>query len=503
MSPSLRWRKRSTAAAVFSEVTVTIASSTSAQVSWFVSPNAQGQVQYGTSPGVYTGATTLETGYLGYHSQTISGLSAGTPVFARVMAITPGPVITYTDEFTFTTEAAPSGAFDAGMTYTSNVAWPTGTGWTAGALSTINSNVNGLIASSGNGADATHHVRHLPAPGAEYPTNAYYNLAGRQHITFELGGTEVSGEPWGHTGGAILSTTANNASSGGDTSRQAVFTAGTGAAGSATFDDIRWHAGTLKGSGINLASSSAGSGNGTEYQFGIGSFGGDNGLVDHMILTDFSGDCIEFQQSTGTNGVASHQSTNWEVRYTQMRRVNRMTLAGQAGKNINIHHCYFADPAYSYIDIEPDAAYHANENWTIDDCVFAGQWNWMQSGGPAGLGFAMPAITLTVPGSAQPSFNGFFRARNNRMDGTLASPNYVSDSRKFITLNAFTRVNVNGEVTITGNTRTSARQNGPIVTINWANTGPITVTGNTGWKTASGAWLSSANSTSVTQSGND
>lgn len=499
-SVSLRWRRRSSAAAAFSGIEVVIASSTSAQVSWFVSPNAQGQVQWGTSPGSYPNATTLEAGLLGYHSQTVSGLSAGVPVFARIMAITPGPVVTYSDEFTFTTEAAPSGAFDSGYTYT-DVPWPTGTGWTAGALSTIRANINALIASSGNGADATHHVRHLPAPGAEYPVDTYIDILGRQHLTFEGGGTEVTSEPWGHAGGAICSTTAVT----GLTSRQAVFTGGTGTAAQVTFEDIRWHCLTIKGSMVNMATASAASSNGTESQYGIGSFGADDGLVDHCRILNLA-DCIEIQQSTGTSGAASHPSTGWEIRYNDLGPVARMVLAQQSGSDIWYHHNYLRDPAYSYFDEEPDAAYQTNADVTFEDSVLAGSWNWQRTGGPEGLGYAMPAMTITVPGSAQPNHNGYLRFRRNRLDGMPSSPNYLSSSRQFLTINAFTRVNVNGEVTIedntTGGTRAANPQPGPIVTIRYAINGPITVTGNTGFKNATGSWLSISNSAAVTQSGN-
>ena len=422
------------------------------------------------------------------------------------MAITPGPVVTNSDEFTFTTEAAPSGAFDSGYTYT-DVPWPTGTGWTAGALSTIRGNINALIASSGDGADDTHHVRHLPAPGAEYPVDTYINIGNRQHLTFEGGGAEGSSEPWGHTGGAICSTT--NVT--GSTSKQAVFTGGTTIELSLpstayTFEDVRWHCMTIKGSMVNMASGSAASSNSTESQYGIGSFAGKDGLVDHCRILNLA-DCIEIQQATGTSGAASQPSLGWEVRYSDLGPVARMVIAQQSGTDIWYHHNVLRDPAYSFFDEEPDAAYHTNQNVTFEDNVLAGMWNWQATGGPPpGVGYAMPAITVTVPGSPQPNHNGYLRFRRNRLDAMLSDQDYASSSRQFITINAFTRVNVNGEVTIEHNTPGGARaanpQPGPIVTIRYAINGPISVTGNTGFKNATGSWLSISNSAAVTQSGN-
>lgn len=65
----------------FSNVTEQDVVTTSARVRWNVSPNAQGEVRYGTVSGTYDFVTTRETGYLGFHSQPLAGLVEGTTYY--------------------------------------------------------------------------------------------------------------------------------------------------------------------------------------------------------------------------------------------------------------------------------------------------------------------------------------------------------------------------------------------------------------------------------------
>jgi len=76
-------------------------------ISWNCDIGAQGQIEYDTNTGVpYASASTLETDYLTYHSQAISGLTAGTLYYYRIKAISATGAVAYSTEDTFTTEVA-------------------------------------------------------------------------------------------------------------------------------------------------------------------------------------------------------------------------------------------------------------------------------------------------------------------------------------------------------------------------------------------------------------
>lgn len=502
MSPALVWSRTTYAPLTFGGITVDDETTTSVDVSWSPSAPAQGQVVYGSTPnGPYPYSTTLETSYLSAHVQTIVNLSAGTTYYGRIWGLTADGRSAYSDEFTFATSSA--SAFDDGMTYTSSTAWPTGTGWTAGALSTIRANINALVASVGSGTDATTHQRHLPAAGAVYPIDTYINLrpggVPLQHVTFEFGGTEATTEPWGHTGGATISTIVTTA---GNTAERQVFTGGAVADSSITYNDIRFHAGTLKGSGVNLATSTAGS-QASEKQHGIGGFGATNVLVDHMVFTDFQGDNIYLAEGRNSNGVASGAwCDGWELRYNQFLRAGRQGLApGQGARNVNIHHNYFADPAYCYIDWEGNYNYQGAENVLIDDNVFGGKWAWMQTGGPDGLGLATPMIFFTNYRSGG-FYSGYIRIRRNRIDGIEASPYYTATTPKFVVKPPWNDVQLRGEVLIEDNVKTSAKRAGPIVILDRTINGPLTVRNNTGFWTGAGSWVQANGSVTPAQSGN-
>jgi hypothetical protein len=66
-------------APVPSNVQASSITSNTAIISWNVSPSSTGQVEYGTTI-AYRGFTTLETHYLSFHRQNVSGLPAGNPV---------------------------------------------------------------------------------------------------------------------------------------------------------------------------------------------------------------------------------------------------------------------------------------------------------------------------------------------------------------------------------------------------------------------------------------
>lgn len=412
------------------------------------------------------------------------GLVAGSDGIVRVRVTDPIP-------------EPPASAFDAGKVYDDSPGvWPTGMGWTAGALSTIAANVNAKVAQHGSGIDEDHPVRHRLTPGAEYPISTCVSLRGLEWVTFELGGTPDMGEEGGHTGGAIVSTT--NVS--GPSALQSLFNGGTSPTW--TFRGIRWHAGTLKGSGRNLASSTAGS-QVSEKQHGIGGFGGRDCLVANMIITDFAGDGIYLSESRGTDATntSGDWCDGWEVRHSRILRCGRQGIApGQGARNLWFHHNWFADPAYSYIDFEGNKSYQGAEDITVEDNVFAGRWAWMSTGGPDGMGLAVPAIFFTNIQSG--TFGGHVRIRRNRVDGIEASPHYASTVRQFVANAPWSPCLFTGDVDISDNVKTSARRPGPIVTMGRVQ-GSLRVTGNRGWKTGSGAWLSANGGVTPVQSGND
>lgn len=92
----------------FSSILATVNSPTQATISWGVSPNSTGQVQYGLTT-AYGQTTTFEPGYLPSHSQIISGLTAGGTYHFRVLGTPLGGTIGYSadGQFVVAGSAAP------------------------------------------------------------------------------------------------------------------------------------------------------------------------------------------------------------------------------------------------------------------------------------------------------------------------------------------------------------------------------------------------------------
>ena len=106
--PSVLSRARSSGSdPYFTDITESVPTSTNVTISWSVSPGAQGQIEYGTTAS-YGQVSTLETNYLSYHSQALQTLTPDTLYYYRIKAITASGVIGYSDQGTFTTDAAGS-----------------------------------------------------------------------------------------------------------------------------------------------------------------------------------------------------------------------------------------------------------------------------------------------------------------------------------------------------------------------------------------------------------
>ncbi|MHB9087882.1 MAG: DNRLRE domain-containing protein [Thermoleophilia bacterium] len=86
-----------------SDVTASGISSAGATVTWNSSEPADSQVEYGTSPGVYTSATVLDATLLTSHSQALSGLTPSTVYYYRVRSADVNGMTVYSAEASFKT----------------------------------------------------------------------------------------------------------------------------------------------------------------------------------------------------------------------------------------------------------------------------------------------------------------------------------------------------------------------------------------------------------------
>lgn len=91
------------AAPVLSNIVAT-PSTTSATIAWDVTPNATGQVEYGTTPS-YGLTSTLETNFLASHSQAIASLTPGTTYHYRIHSVDALGNGVFSTDATFATSA--------------------------------------------------------------------------------------------------------------------------------------------------------------------------------------------------------------------------------------------------------------------------------------------------------------------------------------------------------------------------------------------------------------
>lgn len=483
---------------VFSGVSVTVNSPTSVTVSWSVSPNAQGQVEYDTDSGApYASSSTLETGYLGFHSQLITGLTAGTNYYFRIKGVTAAAVTGYATEATFGTPAA--SGFDNGITYSRTDVVPTGAGWTDGSDCIVA--LQAMIDAIPNGTSATVRQRIRFPAGYTWVISTGINITGKSYWTFEGGGTEVDdGEyvtvggvtRWkvndtGHTGGAVIRTTGSPGAS----HRSSVFYA-KNASGAKTCTDMRWHGLTVEGSGIpgsTVASVTAGDGGETQHGWCL--MGVDGFWVDHCISDKCKGDGVFATDAGDGAPSSSFLSRNGLITSTRLRRNGRMLVAMVGCAGLTVRRCLFEDAAYAHVDSEPDQTHQTNSDLLVTECTFM-DWGWDPDfyGSPLLLTASQPGIT----------FAGYLRFVDNVLVGSSKTTGRPSEWNSEVTMAPYTAYTKTAATTITGNVRTTGYHAGPSVYLS-RNTGGTTITGNRFGRT-SGAVYGGTPGGSVTESDN-
>ncbi|MEK7817310.1 MAG: fibronectin type III domain-containing protein, partial [Actinomycetota bacterium] len=88
---------------VISAVQASPVKGTSATVTWTTDEPSNSQVEYGTSPGVYTDATVLDPALVTSHSQVLSNLQPSTVYYYRVRSADAAGNVSYSTEYSFQT----------------------------------------------------------------------------------------------------------------------------------------------------------------------------------------------------------------------------------------------------------------------------------------------------------------------------------------------------------------------------------------------------------------
>lgn len=151
---------------VITGITVTAIDSTSVRVSWSVTPNADGAVDYGTTT-AYSGGTARQATSGPNPSVTITGLTASTLYHYRVRSTASG-LTTQSGDFTFTTPAGTSYAavFSGDATGATDVSSAFASFVNAHPNQTIALAVNGVYRFDGGGSSGT------------VPTNCHITASG-------------------------------------------------------------------------------------------------------------------------------------------------------------------------------------------------------------------------------------------------------------------------------------------------------------------------------------
>lgn len=372
------------------------------------------------------------------------------------------------------------------MTYISNTAWPTGSGWTSGAVATITSNIQALLNSTGSGTDATHHRRHLPAAGAYYPTNGL-DLTGLDHITIEGGGSETT---YGHTGGATIQT--QGSPSPPITGTTSVFWTRNITGGVDAAEDLRFHCLTVEGTGVpgsTVASTTAG--NGGENQHGWALMGVNGATIAHCIADKLKGDGVYIVDSHN-GSISGYHTRDVLMRNMTIKRNGRMGIAVVWGQRITGRDIDLDDIAYAAVDVEPDHSFQVNGD--LDFQRFrVGTYGWDPD-------FVGVPFLITRPSGASGTFSltGYTKMIDWTIYGTTKT--LLQDWYHLYLEAPWAQFDKSGPATVTGNVRTVSPRPGPAVRF-FSRAGGALYANNTGHLSSGSFVASSGNNGTLTNGG--
>lgn len=477
---------------------------TTATITWNLDQVGTGYVEYGITTG-YGSETTHETSYTyNYHVQTITGLSPGTTYHYRTRSSAPSgtPVESISADYTFTTTGSVPGGggggsggstFDDGMFYTDYV-MPTGTGYTDGSNAKFNVQT-WIELNVPDGTDATHHSRVIFPAGYTYTLTTSgvdtgtdgpgIFIRGRNHLTFEGGGTEGT---YGSTGGATISLTTSTASVLHDEFSGFVVRP-TGFGSTSAGSDIRFHGFTFQGSSTLYASTTAGDPEANEYQHGIALMGVNGCEVDHCTFDKLHGDGVYITDSTWTSLSTGYASRDVTISYNDIKNNGRMGVAIIWAINVTVKGNRFTDMAYACLDIEPNHAWEgAYGTVTFSDNLLAGKWSWDAT-------YPDAAINITGNNNNPGTYSATFLIERNSVTGSS------QDGSRFFILGDYGDWVKSGVMYVKDNTCTNPKAGPAVTMVNFS--GGAVITNNTGFL-SSGSFVDSSygGNGTITQSGN-
>lgn len=344
--------------------------------------------------------------------------------------------------------------FDTGMTYTDSSV--------TGGITTI-AGLQAFIDGVADGASATNHRRILLGDGRTYTGSTGLNLAGRNHITIEGGGTEST---YGHTGGASIVVTGDGSS----ITHSPIYAA---ASPSSAASDLRFHGLTVEGSSTVYATTGAYVA-GREYQHGFAFFGTTDVLIDHCLMQKVMGDGVYASDRANGSGT---WSSNIVTQYSDIKNNGRMGIAIIACNGFRVSYTRFTDIALVPFDFEPNNSGQGGSNIQYNNNLIAGNWSWSTA-------FNDP-LWMTA-GASGASITGYFRILNNSVTGSkydnLGAP-WIGPFH--LTFGPSAKA---ATLTISDNTCTAPTAGYIGLIGGWTNGGSIT--NNTGFWTGSGTYFS-------------
>lgn len=497
------------APAIVSGPTLVTRTTTSITLTWSADQFVQSWLEYGTSASYGNESAHEESFDYQTHVQTISGLTPGTTYHFKVHVVNQAAQETTGSDATFATEEADEEPGD-GISYTT-WAVPVGTGWTDGT--NCRTALQTFINDSGNGADATHHVRIWFRAGYTWTVNGCISLLGKSHITFWGEGTpQYVTDPdtglitlAGNSGGGKIVNTSSVSS--GDVGNYATFSTLQGNLGSSTWraTDIRFDSLQFEGNmsaSIDKTTTMADGGN--ENQIGVNAYGIDGLEVVNCNFYRLKGDAVALQGSAGSvsSDPSDVRTRGVDIHHNWIRSTGRVGIFLGKCSDVTIRDNLFQDSAYAFIDFEPDYEHMRIGTTTIARNSFTGGCNWDTT-------YYMSAIFITRvtgrPGS------------NWQVDGPIAiTDNVFADAHKRNNNGSqpanssglhevhagFGPLLKTGLFTFTGNRRIAYSHTGPALYLANFQAG-WTVTGNSGFgSTPTFVQAGSGNSGTQTVSGN-